>query len=240
MKKLLIDSDIIAFKAASSCEKPINWGNGLWTLHSYEEEVIAHMKDQLQSLLKDAPVDGLVMAMSDSKNYRKKVASYYKANRKDTRKPMLLQFAKDYLRDEYESVTYPMLEADDVLGILGTTHKDSIIWSIDKDLLTIPAKHWVDGKVLEVSAKEANRKFLEQCLTGDAVDNYKGCPGIGPKAAAKILDGECSWRQVVDTYKSKGLSEEVALENARLARILRKGEYDIIKGEVKLWNGEES
>ena len=31
--------------------------------------------------------------------------------------------------------------------------------------------------------------------------------------------------KVVATYNKAGLSEEVALENARLARILRKGEY---------------
>lgn len=238
MKKLLIDSDIIAFRAAAACEVPVNWGKGLWTLHSYEEDVIAHMEDQLYVLRKDAPVDGLLMAMSDSKNYRKKVAPYYKANRKDIRKPILLQFAKEYLRESYESVTYPMLETDDVLGILGTTHKDSIIWSIDKDLLTIPAKHWIEGEVVEVTEKEANRKFLEQCLTGDSTDNYRGCPGVGPKAAIKILDEECSWKQVVKAYEDKGLSKEVALENARLARILRKGEYDIKKGEVKLWDGK--
>jgi len=41
---------------------------------------------------------------------------------------------------------------------------------------------------------------------------------------------------VVAAYNKKGLSEEVALENARLARILRNGEYDTDTGEVKLWN----
>ena len=53
--------------------------------------------------------------------------------------------------------------------------------------------------------------------------------------AKKLLDKNCSWDTVVSTYQSKGLSEAVALENARLARILRDGEYDTDTGKVKLW-----
>ena len=37
------------------------------------------------------------------------------------------------------------------------------------------------------------------------------------------------------TFEKHGLSEEVAIENARLARILRNGEYNFDTKEVKLW-----
>jgi DNA polymerase-1 len=40
---------------------------------------------------------------------------------------------------------------------------------------------------------------------------------------------------VLDAFESKGLGEEVAIENARLARILRDGEYNFETKEVKLW-----
>ena len=36
-------------------------------------------------------------------------------------------------------------------------------------------------------------------------------------------------------FEKAGLSEEDALENAMLARILRDGEYNNETGEVKLW-----
>jgi DNA polymerase-1 len=39
MTLLLIDGDIVAYKATVSAETPINWGDGLWTLHCYEQDV---------------------------------------------------------------------------------------------------------------------------------------------------------------------------------------------------------
>ena len=234
MTLLLIDGDIIAYKAAASAEVATNWGNGQWTLHSFEPDVEVRIEDQIHKLL-EAPVQDCVIAFTDKKNFRKDVASYYKANRKDTRKPMLLDYAKKYMSLQYNTIMYRNLEADDVLGILGTKNRDTIIWSEDKDLLTIPAKHWINGEVVEITEAEANYQFLYQTLIGDSTDNYKGCPSIGPKTANKILSSGCTWEAVVEAFKSKGLSEEVALENARLARILRDGEYNTETGEVYLW-----
>jgi len=235
MTLLLIDGDIVAYKATVSAETPINWGDGLWTLHCYEQDVAIRLDEQIDKLVNEAPVQDCIVALSDKANYRKELAPYYKANRKTTRKPMLLQWAKEYLQNKYNTVMYRRLEADDVLGILGTANTDTIIWSEDKDLLTVPAKHWIDGEVVEQSVEQADYQFFAQTLAGDNTDNYSGCPKIGMVTAKKLLDADCSWGTVVDAYKSKGLSEEVALENARLARILRNGEYDTDTAEVKLW-----
>ena len=235
MTLLLIDGDIIAYKAAASAETPINWGDGLWTLHCFEQDVALRVEEQIEKLLAEAPVSDCVIALSDKDNYRKRVASYYKANRSNVRKPMLLNYAKEYMHQQYNTIIYKGLEADDVLGILGTANTDTIIWSEDKDLHTIPAKHWIDGEVVEISEEEADYNFLTQTLVGDATDNYKGCPSVGHKTAEKILEFGDGWGAVVRAFISKGLSEEVALENARLARILRNGEYDTDTGEVKLW-----
>jgi len=236
MTLLLIDGDIVAYKAAASAETPINWGDGLWTLHSFEDEVAIRIKDQIEKLVDEAPVKDCIVALSDKENYRKDIASYYKANRKDIRKPMLLPWARDYISSEYNTIIYRRLEADDVLGILGTSNPDTIIWSEDKDLLTVPARHWIDGEVVTISEAEADYRFYYQTLVGDSTDNYSGCPTVGPKTANKLLSSGCRWDTVVATFESKGLSEEVALENARLARILRDGEYDTDTGEVKLWH----
>ena len=235
MTLLLIDGDIIAYKACATAETPINWGDGLWTLHCFENEVSAILDDQIGKLVDEAPVNDCIVALSDKENYRKKLAPYYKANRADVRKPMLLGWARDYISSKYNTIIYRGLEADDVLGILGTSNPDTIIWSEDKDLLTIPAKHWLNGEVVTVTEAEADYQFYYQTLVGDNTDNYKGCPSVGAVTANKLLGSGCTWDTVVAAFKNKGLSEEVALENARLARILRNGEYDTDTGEVKLW-----
>ena len=236
MTLLLIDGDIIAYKAAASAETPVNWGDGLWTLHSFEQDVAVRLDEQIDKLLADAPVQDCIVALSDKENYRKELAAYYKANRTNTRKPMLLAWAKEYLQSKYNTIIYRRLEADDVLGILGTANTDTIIWSEDKDLLTVQAKHWKDGEVISITEAEADYHFYYQTLVGDSTDNYSGCPTVGPKTANKLLASGTRWSTVVEAFKSKGQSEEVALENARLARILRNGEYDTDTGEVKLWH----
>jgi len=234
MTLLLIDGDIIAYKAAASAEVATNWGDGQWTLHSFEPDVEVRIEDQITKLM-EAPVQDCVIAFTDKHNFRKEVAPYYKANRKDVRKPMLLGWAREYLTSKYNTIMYRNLEADDVLGILATKNPDTIIWSADKDLLTIPAKHWINEELVEITEAEANYNFFFQTLVGDSTDNYSGCPTVGPKTANKLLSSGCTWDTVVAAFKSKGLSEEVALENARLARILRDGEYNTETGEVKLW-----
>jgi len=235
MTLLLIDADIVAFKAAASAETPVNWGDGLWTLHSFEQDVALRIDEQIQKLEEEAPVQDVALALSDKENYRKKIADYYKANRTNVRKPMLLPYARQYMMDNYNTIMYRNLEADDVIGILGSSNTETIIWSEDKDLQTVPAKHWIDGEVVEISVADANRFHLVQTLVGDPTDNYKGCPSVGYKTAENILAEDCSWDAVVKAYQSKGLSESVALENARLAFILRDGYYDTDTGEVKLW-----
>ena len=235
MTLLLIDGDILAYKSAVVAEKPTNWGDGLWTLHAWEQDVDYKLEDYISGLVDAAPVKDCIIALSDKDNFRKKVAPYYKANRKDVRKPMLLGYAKEYMMRKYNTIIYKGLEADDVLGILGTSNPDTIIWSEDKDLLTIPAQHWINDEVVTITEEEANYNFLFQTLVGDSTDNYSGCPTVGPKTANKLLSSGCTWDTVVAAFKSKGLSEDVALENARLARILRDGEYNTETGEVKLW-----
>ena len=236
MTLLLIDADIVAFKATASAETPVNWGDGHWTLHCFEDAVALRIDEQITKLVDEAPVQDCILALSDTnENFRKKVAPYYKANRKDVRKPMLLPWARQYMMDKYNTIIYKGLEADDVLGILGSNSSETIIWSEDKDLLTIPAKHWIDGEVFEQDEAGADYNFYYQTLVGDNTDNYKGCPKVGSVTAHKLLGVNSSWDTVVEAFAKQGLSETVAIEQARLARILRDGEYDTDTGKVKLW-----
>ena len=76
-----------------------------------------------------------------------------------------------------------------------------------------------------------------QTMAGDNTDGYAGVPGIGVKRATSLFEEKgYSWKTVVDAFKEKGLSEEVALTNARLARILTNEDYDFEKSKPVLWN----
>ena len=235
-RTLLVDGDIVAYKAATIAETPIDWGDGLWTLHAHEKDVIGAMEEFMSKIIEQSGCTKVITCLSGDKLYRKDVAPYYKKNRAGTRKPMLLNFAKKYLTEKYNGRFEDKLEADDLLGILGSGDATTVIWSADKDLLTIPAYHLLDGKVVEVLEDEADYHFLSQTLIGDSVDNYKGCPTVGKVKADRILEQHgATWETVVKAFEKHGLSEEVAIENARLARILRNGEYNFETKEVKLW-----
>jgi DNA polymerase-1 len=111
------------------------------------------------------------------------------------------------------------------------------------------AKTYLDC-VRTISEHEADRYHMLQTLTGDPTDGYKGLPGCGPVKANVILDAALAegtpwadpatlrgiyWKHVVAAYAKKGLSEDVALMNARVARICRYTDYDFNKKEVRLW-----
>jgi len=66
-------------------------------------------------------------------------------------------------------------------------------------------------------------------------DGYSGIPGIGVKRAAAILEKNgCTWETVVNAFAEKNMTEEDALMNARLARILTKELYK--DGRVIPWH----
>ena len=234
-RTLLVDGDIVAYKAATIAETPIDWGEGTWTLHAHEKDVIGSLEEQMSKLIQESGCEKVITCLTGTKNYRKDIAPYYKENRKKQRKPMLLGFAKGYLDSNYNGQVEDVLEADDLLGILGSSSDEYVIWSADKDLLTIPANHLLNGVVTPITEEEADYNFLYQTLVGDTTDNYKGCPTIGDKKARKILDEDCSWAAVKKTFAKQNLNEFVALENARLARILRDGEFNFETKQVKLW-----
>lgn len=236
MTTLLIDGDILLYQAASAVEEAIDWGDDLWTLHGDARQARDLLDTEVQKIMKRLKGDAVVFAISDPlHNWRYEVLATYKSNRRGRRKPVVYRALREYVMRQYETATFPTLEADDVLGVLASD--DNIIVSDDKDLMTIPGRLYrpYADEMMEISPEQADRNHLTQALTGDVVDGYTGCPGIGPKTAAKVLQ-EGTWDEVVAAYKKKGLSEEVALTQARVARILRCDEWNPITKEVTLWN----
>lgn len=185
-------------------------------------------------------------------NFRKTLYPDYKGKRGN--KPVLLAHVKEHIRSAYDTKIKEGIEADDTLGILAThptlIKGKKVIASIDKDLLQIPGRHFnpdTEQKRM-ISEQMADWFFLMQTLTGDQTDNYPGCPRVGPVKAKAILeqmpDGpidpeishtEWRWSLIVQAYQKRGLTEEDALVQARLARILRHTDYDFKRKEPILW-----
>ena len=70
---------------------------------------------------------------------------------------------------------------------------------------------------------------------------YAGAPGVGVKRAEILFDKHgYSWETVVNAFAEKGLSEEIALQNARLAKILTVDDYDFNTRQPILWSPASS
>lgn len=238
---LLIDADITAYQATSGAEEEIEWADDIWTIYTDLSKAKEHFNYLVTKLLEDTKIYDYKLCFSDSANFRKEIYPAYKGNRKG-RKPLGYSALKGWAMDTHPSFYKPNLEADDCLGILATKFKGkTVIASMDKDLLSIPGllyKLNVDGtgEMLEISEQQADAMFLLQSLTGDTTDNYKGCPGIGPKTAEVLFKKHGTvWKTVEDAYLKAGLTKEDALVNARMARILRASDWDFDNEKVILW-----
>lgn len=171
-----------------------------------------------------------VLCLSSSTNFRKNLLPTYKSHRGE--KPEGFAELKEWVKLEYDAQVYTDLEADDTIGILMTEKPGNVAVSIDKDFLTIPGDIFNPTKstLTQVTEDAANLFWLRQGIMGDSVDGYKGIPGAGKVKAAKVLHTvaplEVLWRVYIDAYETAGLTLEDAVMQARMARILRAGDYD--------------
>lgn len=247
MKRVaMVDGDIVAYQQSANTEVPTNWGNDIWTLHADAKEAKQKVDVFLADLKDETEADEVLVAVSGPENFRKVIYPAYKEHRKSQRKPMVLGEVKEHLVYNHKARWCHILEADDVIGVWATTHEkgvEKVIVSLDKDFNTIPgfSYNWNNPQdsIVETPELKADYNFLLQTLTGDQADGYPGCPGIGPKKAADILDGftgiEQGWPKVVAAFAKAGYGEGEALVQARCARILRNGEFNQKTQKVALW-----
>ena len=219
--KVLIDGDIIAYRAAFATQD--------FLPKDAEEKVDALMKYVLDETI-ELPFPSkweYQTYLTGSTNFRFDIAkSYpYKGNRKANDKPKYLKSARDYMVDKYSAVISVEEEADDLIGIgAAELGYNCVVASIDKDMLQLPCWHFnfVKGEWSKVNQWSGDLFFYTQVLTGDAADNIKGLKGIGPKKAEKLLQ-ECKsvddlWEACVKAYD--GDTTRI-IENARLLWLRR-------------------
>lgn len=235
---LLIDSDFLAYKAAQACEIGIDFGEDVIIAQSQFSEVLKVFNNELNKVTKAMMEDDFILYFSSTKNFRKKIYPDYKGHRMK-RKPLGYKRLVNYCRENHNFKLIEGLEADDTIGIEATRFADphNIIVSPDKDMRQIPSTLWdMKNDVVEITKDDGDRWHLIQSLSGDPTDGYSGCPGIGVKRASELLDkNENKWEAVCKAYRDRGLSDDDALLNARLAKILQKEDFDHDRNQPILW-----
>jgi hypothetical protein len=112
----------------------------------------------------------------------------YKGNRKHGDKPIIFPAIKEYLRQQWNFISIPELEADDLVSIYH--NENTVICSPDKDVLyQNEGIHYNYGKAefIETSPEEAEWFLWKQMLMGDSTDGIQGIPKVGPKTAETYL-----------------------------------------------------
>jgi DNA polymerase-1 len=234
---LLIDADYIVYKRCAGCETEIDFGNDVIVVTSRFSEALAAVERELYNIANDLGCfDDTILFFSDSINFRKSLDPDYKGHR-NRKKPCGYKRVIKALQETFPVIIMPTLEADDALGIYATKEKGHIICSPDKDMRQIPGQlyDFTQG-VVEITKEEGDRWHLIQTMAGDQTDGYSGVPGIGIKRADALLEQHGSnWQTVVDAFAEKDLDEDVALLNARLAKILQVENYDFLNEQIKHW-----
>ena len=163
------------------------------------------------------------------------MVQFYKGHR-NRKKPCGYKRVINKLKTEFDVIIMPELEADDAMGIYATQYPGNVIVSPDKDMKQIPGNLYNLDEKFTITKNSGRAWHLIQCLSGDQTDGYGGVPGIGVKRAEVLFNKEgYSWKTVVKAFTDKGLTEDDAILNARLARILTIDDYDTEKQEVILW-----
>lgn len=234
--ELLIDADFIVYKNCAAAETEVNFGEDVILVTSnFSDAYNATIKELTRIRLEFGLVPDIKLFFSDTKNFRKKIAPSYKGHR-NRKKPCGYKRVINKLKTEFDVIIMPELEADDAMGIYATQYPGNVIVSPDKDMKQIPGELYNLDERITVSPHAGRTWHLIQCLSGDQTDGYGGVPGIGVKRAATLFDKEgYSWKTAVKAFTDKGLTEEDALRNARLAKILTIDDYDTTKQEVILW-----
>lgn len=207
--KALLDGDILAYRCAAASEE------------ADEEICLLRLDRAVREVLYVTESDTYEVFLSGEDNFRYKIFPEYKAHRKDVVKPKWLQQCREYLVTNWNARMAHGCETDDMLGIEQTRHNSayhsmllegqqegcnqSVICSIDKDLLQIPGKHYnfVKNEFTEVSEFAGLRSFYHQLLMGDmGSDGIPGVVDIGKKKANKFLEGCETEQELFDTCRN--------------------------------------
>lgn len=228
-RKLLIDGDVIAYRAACAADNKdagpeVSIPEQMKDAEQYADQIIEHVIYKFVPF--PSPKDyGVFLTGVTNFRYEIAKAQPYKAHR-PKEKPKYLGHVRNHLRDKWSATTSTDQEADDDIAIEAAKNNyEAIIVSVDKDFLQVPCGNYnfVKDEFREIDEWEGLNFFYSQILTGDAADHIPGLYRVGPVKAEKILKGA---ETEYDLYKKCVVAydndEEAVLERARLLWLRRE------------------
>ena len=225
----LIDADVVLHRVGYTTDDDPEW------------VAKARCSEMLDGILEKTGATKFRLYLSDSRdnNWRRQLFPLYKENRVKQKRPVHYDFLKEYLISEWGARIALGQEADDALGI--DQGDQTVICSIDKDLLQVPGLHYnfVKDEWIETNERDGIRRFYTQMLVGDTSDNIRGCRGIGPVKAEKALEGHETEVDLFDavfrTYDKNEpdkSTEDIIQHLLLIGRLLRIRQEE----EEDLWN----
>lgn len=193
------------------------------------------------------------VAFDHGKTFRHEVFPAYKAQREET--PEDIRQSVPIIKQILEAMRIPILqvdgfEADDVIGTVatrfGTDGIDTFMLTPDKDygqligprVFMFRPRH--GGGYETLGEKEVESKYGIPtpaqvidllALMGDSADNFPGCPGVGEKTAAKLINQFGSIDNLLrHTNEIKGkLREKIenAVEDIKMSKLLATIRTDV-------------
>lgn len=250
-KTLLIDGDIVIYQPCCIFNEDDDQSRN---------QIKKHISNKIDKMMIDADCMKYIMFVTTKFNFRDALVDDYKANRTDVERPVNLAWAKRWCVNKLNNHYHKGLEADDLLGIYNG--KDTVIWSLDKDLRQLPGEHLDDetGKVITVTeegrldlkkwvTEEGNAKekiyfdgtigLYYQMLIGDSTDYILGC-GIREERTYKT-----GAKKGENYIARKGVGPKAALSKLTTA-IMRRGSktmleagLDCVKAEYYKVHGKD-
>jgi 5'-3' exonuclease len=197
----LVDASVYVFRAYYSMPPDMRDGDGnpvhaLYGFARFLGDLIERERPEYMAVAFDASL---------TSSFRNKLYPAYKANREPAPADLLLQFERCRAFCERLGIAWfdsNEFEADDIIGTLACLMRAEglpvTIVTRDKDLAQLigPTDVYWDyaGNVRYRHGDIAGRFGVQPeryadylALTGDAVDNITGVPGVGPKTAAALM-----------------------------------------------------
>ncbi len=263
-KLFLLDAYAIIFRAYYAfINRPTINSKGLNT------SAILGFCNTLREIIDKEHPTHLGVAFDHGKTFRHEAYPPYKAQREET--PEDIKLSVPYIKEILHAMNIPVLqadgfEADDVIGTLATqagkAGVETYMLTPDKDYGQLIApnvymfKPRHGGGYDKIGEEEIKDKYginsAHQvidllALMGDSADNYPGCPGVGEKTAAKLINefGSCE-ELLAHTDRLKGKMRE-KVENAKedikmskfLATIRTDVPIDLNLDELKMTEPDE-
>jgi DNA polymerase-1 len=226
---ILVDGSGYIFRAFFALPQ-MNNSRGMPT-----QAVFGFIRMLLKLLKEERPTHIAIVFDSPKKTFRDDLFEDYKKNRPAAPSDLVVQIpyihrAVDAFR--IKSIMIDGYEADDVIGTLAkrAAHEHFVVTLItaDKDFMQLVGPHvtlWDTMRDRRIGVREVRERFgVEpaalvdiQALTGDAIDNVKGVPGIGEKTAAALVQ---KFGSVKEIFANLERLEESGIKGAKRIREL--------------------